>query len=224
MAKLDIVTIDKKQAGSVDLDPAIFEAQVKPHLFHAEVRRQLAKRHRGTHSTRNRSAVSGGGDKPWRQKGTGRARQGTIRAPQWAGGGVVFGPVPRSYAHSLPKKVRKAALRSALSLRMKEDAITVVDEIAVDGYSTRRMVEILKGLELQEAGVLIVIEAPNPHVEQSARNLRGVTVLRAEGLNVYDVLRHSRLLISKAALAIVEERLKKRKRAEAAVEAIGASA
>ncbi len=224
MAQLNIVTIEKKKAGSVDLDPAVFEAQVKPHLFHAEVRRQLAKRHRGTHSTLNRAGVSGGGVKPWRQKGTGRARQGTIRAPQWAGGGVVFGPVPRSHAHSLPKKMRKAALRSALSLRMKEGAITVVDEIAVDGYSTRRMVEILKTLELPDKGVLIVIDAPNPHVERSARNLPGVTVLRVEGMNVYDVLRHSRLLISKLALATIEERLKKRKRGEAAGEAKGASA
>ena len=119
MTTLDVVTMENKKAGSVELSPTVFEAAVKPHLFHAEVRRQLARRRRGTHSTKNRAAVSGGGSKPWRQKGTGRARQGTNRAPQWAGGGVVFGPVPRDYEHKLPKKVRRAALRSALSQRMK---------------------------------------------------------------------------------------------------------
>ncbi len=216
MARLDVVTIAKKKAGSVELDPVIFEGPVKPHLFHAEVRRQLAKRRRGTHSTKNRAAVSGGGVKPWRQKGTGRARQGTIRAPQWAGGGVVFGPVPRSYEQALPKKVRRAALRSALALRHREEAITVVDQIDLDAYSTRRMIEILKGLGLDGAGVLVVIEAANPFLERSARNLPRVKVLRAEGLNVYDVLSHPQLLISKAALALIEERLKKRKRGESA--------
>ena len=110
MANLDVVTTENKKVGTVDLSATVFEAQVKPDLFHAEVRRQLAARRRGTHSTKNRAAVSGGGSKPWRQKGTGRARQGTTRAPQWAGGGVAFGPVPRSYEHSLPKKVRRAAL------------------------------------------------------------------------------------------------------------------
>ena len=119
MATLDVVTTGNQKAGSIDLDPAIFEAPVQPHLFHAEVRRQLAKRRSGTHSTKNRAAVSGGGIKPWKQKGTGRARQGTIRAPQWAGGGVVFGPVPRSYEHALPKKVRRAALRGALSHQLR---------------------------------------------------------------------------------------------------------
>ena len=141
---------------------------------------------------------------------------GTTRAAQWRGGGVVFGPVPRSYEQGLPKKVRQAALRSALALRLRENAITVVDQIDLDAYSTRRMVEILKGLDLDEAGVLVVIEAANPMVERSARNLPRVKVLRAEGLNVYDVLAHPQLLISKAALGLVEDRLKKRKRGEGA--------
>jgi large subunit ribosomal protein L4 len=207
MATLDVVTIDNKKAGSVDVSPAVFEATVKPHLVHAEVRRQLAKRRRGNHSTRNRAAASGGGDKPWRQKGTGRARQGTIRAPQWSGGGVVFGPVPRSYEHSLPKKVRRAALRSALSHRLREGAITVVDDLSLDGYRTKRVLEILRSLEIADAGVLIVIDAANAFVERSARNLRGVGVLRVAGLNVYDVLRHPRLLLTRAALTAIEERL-----------------
>ena len=207
MATLDVVTIENKKAGSVDVSPAVFEAAVKPHLVHAEVRRQLAKRRRGNHSTRNRAATSGGGDKPWRQKGTGRARQGTIRAPQWSGGGVVFGPVPRSYQHSVPKKVRRAALCSALSHRLSEGAITVVDELSLDGYRTKRVLEILRSLELADAGVLIVIDAADAFVERSARNLRGVGVLRVAGLNVYDVLRHPRLLVTRAALAAIEDRL-----------------
>jgi len=207
MATLDVVTIDNKKAGSVDVSPVVFEAAVRPHLVHAEVRRQLAKRRRGNHSTRNRAGTSGGGDKPWRQKGTGRARQGTIRAPQWSGGGVVFGPVPRSYQHSVPKKVRRAALCSALSHRLSEGAITVVDELSLDGYRTKRVLEILRSLELADAGVLIVIDAADAFVERSARNLRGVGVLRVAGLNVYDVLRHPRLLVTRAALAAIEDRL-----------------
>src|SRR5262245_41735791 len=132
MATLDVMTEQNRKAGTVELSPGVFEAPVKPHLFHAEVRRQLAARRAGTHSARNRAGVSGGGSKPWRQKGTGRARQGTTRAPQWAGGGVVFGPVPRSHEHSLPKKVRRAALRGALSHKLREGQVVVLDALAFD--------------------------------------------------------------------------------------------
>jgi large subunit ribosomal protein L4 len=207
MASLEVVTQDNRKAGSLELSAAVFEAAVKPHLFHAEVRRQLAARRRGTHSTRNRALVSGGGAKPWRQKGTGRARQGTIRAPQWAGGGVVFGPVPRDYTHKLPKKVRRAALRSALSQRLREGAITVVEELSLDGYKTRRMAEILAGIGLAGAGVLIVIPDRDARVERSARNLPRVRVLPVIGLNVFDVLRHPKLLLTRAAVAALETRL-----------------
>ena len=134
MTSLDVVAAGGKKAGSVELDPAVFEAPIKPHLFHAEVRRQLSQRRGGMHSTKNRAAVSGGGAKPYRQKGTGRARQGTTRAPQFHGGGVVFGPVPRSYEHKLPKKVRRAALRCALSQRLGQGAITVVDSLEPDPH------------------------------------------------------------------------------------------
>src|SRR5512145_3226102 len=171
MATLDVVTVENQKAGTVELSPAVFEAKVLPHLFHAEVRRQLAARRGGTHSTKNRASVSGGGVKPWRQKGTGRARQGTIRAPQWSGGGVVFGPVPREYDHKLTKKTRRAALRSALSLRAKEGAVTVAQGLALDGFKTKRVVEMLDGLGLGGRSVLIVIGEPNPHLEVSARNL-----------------------------------------------------
>ena len=207
MASQELLSTAGK-AGSVELDPAVFEAPVKPHLFHAEVRRQLAKRQRGTHSTKNRSAVSGGGTKPWRQKGAGRARQGSIRAPQWAGGGAVFGPVPRSHAHDLPKKVRRAALRGALSLRRKEGAMVAVEGLPLDEPKTRKVVELLGKLGLDGSeSVLIVVAGPDPGLERAARNLRWVGVLRAEGLNTYDVLRHRRLLVTQAALDAIHARL-----------------
>ena len=207
MASVEVVTLDNKKAGSVDLSAVVFEAKVKPDLFHAEVRRQLARRRAGTHSTKNRAAVSGGGSKPWRQKGTGRARQGTSRAPQWAGGGAVFGPVPRSYAHRLNKKMRRAALRSALSLRLGEQAIIVVEELPVDEFKTKRVCEILEGLSLGNESVLIVIAEEDAKLERSAKNLPNVSVLRVAGLNVYDVLRHHKMLVTKPAVAAIEARL-----------------
>jgi len=207
MASLDVVGAGGKKAGSVELDPAVFEAPVKPHLFHAEVRRQLSRRRSGTHSSKNRAAVSGGGSKPYRQKGTGRARQGTTRAPQFHGGGAVFGPVPRSYSQKLPKKMRRAALRGALSLRLREQAVSVVDSFGLEEYSTKRMVEILTALGLMEETLLIVLEAGDPYVERSARNLPHVSVIRGEGLNVYDVLRHRRILFVREAALSVQHRL-----------------
>lgn len=206
----------KGKAGSVELDPAVFEAPVKPHLFHAEVRRQLARRQRGTHSTRNRSAVSGGGIKPWRQKGTGRARQGSIRAPQWSGGGVVFGPVPRSHAHDLPKRVRSAALRGALSLRRREGALLAVDALELEAAKTKQLVELLGRLGIDGGtSLLIVVAEPDPTLERAARNLPRVQVLRAAGLNTYDVLRHQRLLVTRAALDAIHARLGAASAAEA---------
>ena len=207
MASVDVVTIENQKAGSVELPDSVFAARVLPDLFHAEVRRQLAKRRAGTHSTRNRHTVSGGGAKPWRQKGTGRARQGTTRAPQWAGGGVVFGPVPRSYEHSLPKKVRRAALRGTLSLRQREGAVTVVDAFPMEEYKTRRVTEVLDALGLGDHSVLIVIAGRDEKLEGSTRNLPRVDTISVDGLNVFDVLRHSRLLLTQDAVAAIEQRL-----------------
>ena len=207
MATADVVSIKNEKVASVDLNPAVFEAKIRPHLYHAEVRRQLAARRQGTHSTRNRAAVSGGGAKPYRQKGTGRARQGTIRAPQFAGGGVVFGPVPRSYDHKLTKKMRRAALASALTQWLSDGAITVVDEIAVEEFKTKRVIEILEGLGLSGSKVLIVTDDVSPTLEASARNLPGVGLVRAEGLNVYDVLRHPKVLMTQRAIEAVQARL-----------------
>lgn len=207
MATQELLSTTGK-GGSVELDPAIFEAPIRPHLFHAEVRRQRAKRQRGTHSSRNRAGVSGGGTKPWRQKGTGRARQGSIRAPQWAGGGAVFGPVPRSHAHELPKKVRRAALRGALSLRRREGALLTVEALPLAEAKTRKVVELLGKLGLDGSqSVLLVVAGPDPAIERAARNLPWVGVIRAEGLNTYDVLRHERLLLTRDALAAIQARL-----------------
>ena len=211
MASLDIRSVDatgkNSTSGALDLNPAVFEAAIRPHLVQAEVRRQLAARRAGTHSTKNRAMVSGGGAKPYRQKGTGRARQGTTRATQFAGGGITFGPVPRNYAHKLNKKTRRAALRSALSWKLVHEQLHVVEALEVDGFSTKRMVEILTGMGVNGKTLLIVLDAPNPTVEASARNLPGVDVIRAEGLNVYDVLRHKNLLLTRDAVAAVEARL-----------------
>ncbi len=207
MATVEIKTIENKSAGSLDLAPGVFEAPVRKHLFHAEVRRQTADRRRGTHSTKNRTAVSGGGAKPWRQKGTGRARQGTTRAPQWQGGGVAFGPVSRSHAHRLPKKVRAAALRSALSMRLQENALTVVDGIALDAPKTKRIVEMLNQLGLGDTSVLIVTGERDEAVERSVRNLANAAILCTAGLNVYDVLNHNHLLMTKDAVEAVVGRL-----------------
>lgn len=207
MATIDVVNLENKKAGSLDLSAAVFEREVRPHLYHAEVRRQLSERRSGTHSTKNRALVSGGGAKPYRQKGTGRARQGTTRAPQFAGGGVVFGPVPRGYSHKLPKKMRRAALLSALSQQIKESSLTVVDDLQVEGYSTKRIIEILAALGLSEKSTLIVIDEPNATVEASSRNIPGVSVIRSEGVNVYDLLRHDSVLMTRAAVEKLQARL-----------------
>lgn len=207
MPPVDVVTQANANAGTVALEASVFGVKPRPHLFHAEVRRQLAARRAGTHATKNRSAVSGGGIKPWKQKGTGRARQGSNRAPQWSGGGAVFGPVPRSHAHDLNKKTRRAALVAALSQRASEGAIRIVDALALGEIKTKKLVEVLRALGLGEASVLLVIETKDEQIERSARNLPKVGVIRSEGLNVYDVLRHSHLLITRAALDALQTRL-----------------
>ena len=211
MAILDVVDSANKKKGTVELAPALFEAAVRPPLLHAEVRRQLALRRAGTHSTKNRARVAGGGAKPYRQKGTGRARQGTIRAPQWAGGGSVFGPVPRKHDHGLNKKTRRAALVSALSARMAEEAITVVDSLDLDACKTRVVADRLDSLGLGGESVLIVVAAANEKLEVSARNIPRVGAIRAEGLNVYDVLRHDKLLLTRDAVDVLSARLERQR-------------
>ena len=187
------------------LDSRVFEAPVRNDLMHTVVVAQLAARRSGTASTKNRARVSGGGRKPHRQKGTGRARAGTIRAPQMQGGGVAFGPKPRSYEQSVPKKVRRAALRSALSLRHSEGAVKVVDGFELPEIKTRLMAERLRELDAEDA--LIVTKERDVKIERSARNLPTVRVLPVEGVNVRDVLARKSLVITRDAVEALVERL-----------------
>jgi large subunit ribosomal protein L4 len=205
MPTVDVFNTAGDNVGSAELDEGVFGAEVKEHLFHMVVRYQLNKRRAGTHQVKGRAEVRGGGKKPYRQKGTGRARQGTTRAPQWRGGGVVHGPHTRSHAHSLPKKVRRAALRSALSRRCGEDALKVFDAFEMSEIKTKAFIEVLKRFEFED--LLLVLDEKDENVCRSARNVPGVTVLPAAGLNVYDILRHSNLVMTQAAVERVTKRL-----------------
>lgn len=188
-----------------ELKPEIFGVEVRPHLLHQAVVMQLANRRAGTVSTKTRGEVSGGGKKPWRQKGTGRARAGSIRSPLWVGGGTVFGPKPRDYSYRLPKTARREALLSALTLKNKEGKIIVLGRLELEEPKTKLMRKVLEDLQVKSA--LIVIAEPDGKLELSARNLPNVKVLRAEGLNVYDLLRYEHLILTERALRSVEARL-----------------
>lgn len=205
MPTVNVYNTARESVGSIDLDDVVFGAVIKPHLFHAAVRYQLAKRRAGTHASKTRAQVAGGGKKPFKQKGTGRARQGTTRAPHWRGGGVVHGPHPRSHAHDLPKKVRRAALRCALSKRMQDASLTVFDSFELPAVKTREFAKVLGIFEFDD--LLLVLATKDEAVARSARNIPGVTVLPVEGLNVYDVLRHRNLALTRDAVAAVVERL-----------------
>lgn len=187
------------------LKEEIFGAKTRPHLLHQVVSMQLANRRAGTASTKTRGLVRGGGKKPWRQKGTGRARAGSIRSPLWVGGGTIFGPQVRDYSYRLPKKARREALRSALSLKHRAGKIIVLEKLEVPEAKTKVMRKMLEDLKVSNA--LIVIPQPEEKIERSARNLPGVKVLRAEGINVYDILRHEHLILTEGSLRLLEERL-----------------
>jgi large subunit ribosomal protein L4 len=206
MTTIQVFNTAREVVGECDLDADVFGVTVRPHLFHAVVRYQLAKRRAGTHATKGRAMVSGGGKKPYRQKGTGRARQGSTRAPHYRGGGVVHGPHFRSHAHKLPKKVRRAALAAALSKRASEARLTIFDSIAIDGGKTKNFVGLMDRFAF--ADLLLVLDGPNESVERSARNIPGVTVLPVAGLNVYDVLRHSNLALTREAVDGVVGRIR----------------
>jgi large subunit ribosomal protein L4 len=195
MPVVDVFDLERQKVGEVTLPDAIFAAEVKPHLLHEVVTMQMANRRQGTHSTLGRSEVRGGGKKPWRQKGTGRARHGTIRSPLWRGGGIVHGPKPRDYSYSVPKKVRKAALRSALSSKLGDGAVTVLEHFDLPEIKTKGFVKVLETFGLES--VLIVVDGENDRLRRSARNVPDVKVLRAEGLNVYDVLRYKALVLTR---------------------------
>lgn len=202
MAKIAVFDINKNQVAERELSDEVFNTDVKGYLIHDMVRYQLAARRQGTADTKTRSEVRGGGKKPYKQKGTGNARQGCIRAPHYVGGGAAFGPTPRDYAFKLNRKVKKAALRSALSVRFKEAKLTVLNALEFDKISTKGFVEVLSRFEISNA--LVVVEGANQAVELSARNLQHVKVLRAEGVNVYDLMKYRNLILTEGAVAHLE--------------------
>ena len=190
--------MEGKQVGELELNDAIFGVKVNEDLMHKVVVSQLANRRQGTAAVKNRSAVRGGGRKPWRQKGTGRARHGSTRSPIWVGGGVVFGPTPRSYSYRLPKKARRAALKSALSAKAAAGNILVLDQLSVEQPKTKVMVNMFKALEAKKP--LVVTAEWDSNVELSTRNIPGAVVAKPAGLNVYDILNSQELIITKDAL------------------------
>ena len=204
MANYDVLKVDGSKSGSVELNDAVFAIEPNNSVLFEAINLQRASLRQGTHAVKNRSAVRGGGRKPWRQKGTGRARQGTIRAPQWRGGGVVFGPTPRSYAYKMPKKMRRLALRSALSFKVQENSFTIVDTIGFEAPKTKEFKNVLTTLE-QPKKVLVVTENEDVNVELSARNIPGVQVTTAQGLNVLDLTSADSVIITEAAAKKVEE-------------------
>ena len=197
MCSVDIYNTNKEKVSQVVLDEKVFGCEVKPHLLYEAVKMQLANRRAGTASTKNRSHVRGGGKKPWRQKGTGRARAGSIRSPIWKGGGVTFGPLPRDYSYRLNKKVKKLALRTALSVKLKEDKLLILDNFNLPEIKTKGFVTTLSRLNIKDA---FIIDDNNLHLEKSARNVPFVKVLRPEGLNVYDILKYDKLIITQSCL------------------------
>jgi len=202
MASVIVYDTNKNQVSERELADAVFNDIVRGYLIHDMVRYQLAARRQGTADSKTRSEVSGGGKKPYKQKGTGNARQGCIRAPHYVGGGAAFGPSPRDYTFKLNRKVKKAALRSALSVRFKEEKLTVLNLIELEKISTKGFVEVLKRFDIDKA--LIVIDGENQKLELSARNLPNVKVLRAEGVNVYDVMRYPNLIVTEGAVSQLE--------------------
>lgn len=202
---VDIVNTAKEKVGTRELDAAVFGVEVKEHLFYTAVRYQMAARRQGTHAVKNRSEVAGGGKKPFKQKGTGRARQGTIKAAQMRSGGVVFGPQVRDHGHKLPKKVRRAALRSALSRRVEESSFVVFDNVTFPEPKTRSFKGILDTFGFDD--LLLIIDGRDEAVELSARNLNNVKVLPVEGLNVYDILDHKNVAATNSAVDAIVARL-----------------
>ena len=205
MPSVTVYNTAKEEVGSLDLADAIFGTEVKEHLFWTVVRYQLAQRRQGTHKVKNRAEVSGGGKKPFRQKGTGRARAGTTRAVHWRGGGRAFGPTPRDHGHKVNKKVRRAALKSALSRRTEEGALTVFDAFTMPEIKTKEFVSVMTTFGFDD--LLLVLSTKDETVAKSARNVPGVTVLPVDGLNVYDILRHKNVAITKDAVDGIVARL-----------------
>ena len=203
MANVSVYNMEGNEVGTMELNDAVFGVEINEHLVHLAVVRQLANRRQGTQKAKTRSEVSGGGRKPWRQKGTGHARQGSIRAPQWTGGGVVFAPVPRDYSVKMNRKERIAALKSALTAKVQDNKLIVVDDLKMDTIKTKNMQNVLNNLKAEKA--LVVMPAVDQNVVLSARNIPEVQTATVNTINVYDVMRHKTLVLTKDAVASIEE-------------------
>ena len=203
MANVSVYNIEGKEVGKIDLSDAVFGVEVNEHLVHMAVVSQLANNRQGTQKVKTRSEVSGGGRKPWRQKGTGHARQGSTRAPQWTGGGVVFAPVPRDYSFKMNKREKRAALKSALTSRVEENKFIVIDEINFEEAKTKNFANILKSLDVSKA--LVVLEDDNKNAELSARNIADIKTAKTNTINVYDILKYNTVITTKAVVAKIEE-------------------
>lgn len=204
MPKVALLKQDGTNTGELTLNDSIFGIEPNENVVFDAIIMQRASLRQGNHKVKNRSEVRGGGRKPWRQKGTGRARQGSIRSPQWVGGGVVFGPTPRSYSYKLPKKVRRLALKSVLSDKVANEKLVALEGLAFDAPKTKDFIAALAGLKI-EGKTLVVIDDASVNAEISARNLQGVTVVKADGINVLDIVAHDNLIITKSAVEKIEE-------------------
>ena len=203
MANVSVYNIEGKEVDTIELNDAVFGVEVNEHLVHMAVVSQLANNRQGTQKAKTRSEVSGGGRKPWRQKGTGHARQGSTRAPQWTGGGVVFAPVPRDYSFKMNKREKRAALKSALTSRVEENKFIVIDEINFEEAKTKNFANILKSLDVSKA--LVVLEDDNKNAELSARNIADIKTAKTNTINVYDILKYNTVITTKAVVAKIEE-------------------
>ena len=203
MATISVLNMEGKEVGTGLLNDAVFGVEVNEHLVHRAVVQQLANNRQGTQKAKTRSEVSGGGRKPWRQKGTGHARQGSIRAPQWKGGGVVFAPTPRDYSFKMNKKEKRAALKSALTSRVQENKFIVLDELKLDEIKTKKFVEVMKNLDIQKA--LVVMNDYDTNVIKSAANVPFVKTALTNTINVYDVLKYNTVVVTKAAVETIQE-------------------
>lgn len=203
MANVKVYNIEGKEVGSIELNDAIFGVEVNEHLMHMAVVSQLANKRQGTQSAKTRAEVSGGGRKPWRQKGTGHARQGSTRSPQWKGGGVVFAPKPRDYSFKMNKKEKALAIKSALTSRVAADKIVVLDSISFDEIKTKKMASVLESLKVNKA--LVVLDKKDDNVILSARNIPTVRTATSNAINVYDIVKYDTLVITKDAVAQIEE-------------------
>lgn len=203
MANVSVYNMEGSEVGKMDLNDDVFAVKVNEHLMHMAVVLQLANKRQGNQSAKTRSEVRGGGKKPWRQKGTGHARQGSIRAPQWTGGGVVFAPKPRDYSFKLNKKEKRAALKSALTSRVNESKFIVVDDLKLDGIKTKRFQEVLNNLKVNKA--LVILNDNDESVMMSARNIPAVKTALTNTINVYDIMKYDTVVVTKDAVATIEE-------------------